>query len=736
MQVSISLAPDSGQWSIKLAWGPKDAETVRSFNAARLDFTPWIGPGSDGMPLPDDPDHDILSGTAAGLQERTARVAGLGGTPLKDHDLLLYGRLLFTSVLAPVWNTVVEASQGELIELALRLPSDPPLQTVLWELLHDGSDFLVTHKVVDVAITRRLPGPATTPDPITAPARVLFAIGADLSDPAVQPGAEFLGLMRELERSGFRIASYIVERANAARLIDAVKEFKPDVVHFIAHGKLNSAGVPGLMMRPEQDGPDKPAQHITADTLYACVSAGEKMPPIVVLAACESGAVSAVHGMPLAEGLVRKGVPVVIAMAGKVTDQACRLFTRTFGTALAGGGSLLKAAADARLAAYRRGSGPPCRTVDWALPSVFLADNVRHDYQPVAVSGGAPVSERIQGYGFTEGPVFCGRSRFFGLYDELMSSGPLNVLAIYSPGDTGGLGKTRILREYGTRALLDGHIPCVVGLAGLKRPADPRRFAEALLWAIVEARRLFDLPPPSAVPELLKLLCSPDEPPPVAGLPWRTWRTTTTGELARHRQANQPLDRDSLAAAIVADLADLLEDARSGEDPRIGPEGRAVVLLDTVEEWGDTVDLLTPGILNKYGLGDEDESVPVVMTFRAGVGAHDALFEKLIELADREQWLKAAKLEPLAEGNEEALAYRWILLNANPLVAPPVSERVYTVIKQDGQWRDWLGLVTKRVPANFSDVSFYGAVQLLFEKDELAEGNDNAALALQLGLRP
>jgi hypothetical protein len=148
------------------------------------------------------------------------------------------------------------------------------------------------------------------------------------------------------------------------------------------------------------------------------------------------------------------------------------------------------------------------------------------------------------------------------------------------------------------------------------------------------------------------------------------------------------------------------------------------------------VDLLTPGILNKYGLGDEDESVPVVMTFRAGVGAHDALFEKLIELADREQWLKAAKLEPLAEGNEEALAYRWILLNANPLVAPPVSERVYTVIKQDGQWRDWLGLVTKRVPANFSDVSFYGAVQLLFEKDELAEGNDNAALALQLGLRP
>ena len=79
-----------------------------------------------------------------------------------------------------------------------------------------------------------------------------------------------------------------------------------------------------------------------------------------------------------------------------------------------------------------------------------------------------------------------------------MSSGPLNVLAIYSPGDTGGLGKTRILREYGTRALLDGHVPFVVGLDGLRRPADPRRFAEELLLAVKEARRLFKLQPPSA----------------------------------------------------------------------------------------------------------------------------------------------------------------------------------------------------------------------------------------------
>jgi hypothetical protein len=367
---------------------------------------------------------------------------------------------------------------------------------------------------------------------------------------------------------------------------------------------------------------------------------------------------------------------------------------------------------------------------------MFLAEQIRHDYQPVAASGDVPVSERIAGYSFTEGPVFCGRSRFFGLYDTLMSPDPLNVLAVYSPGDTRGLGKTRILREYGTRALLDGHIPCVVGLAGLERPADPRRFAEELLRAIVRARRLFKLPPPAAPPALLELLCSPDAPPPVTGLPWRKWKTNVTDALAYHRQANRALDRDSLAAKIVDDLAGLLEDARAGPDPRIGPGGRALVLLDTIEEWGDTVELLTPGILNPYGLGDEDESVPVVMAFRADAGAHDAVFEKLIDLADREGWLEAAKLERLAEGNEEGLAYRWILLNANPAVAPPESEHVYTVVKPDGQWREWFALVTERVPANLGGVRFYGAVKLLVKQEELADGDDNHALALRLGARP
>lgn len=148
-----------------------------------------------------------------------------------------------------------------------------------------------------------------------------------------------------------------------------------------------------------------------------------------------------------------------------------------------------------------------------------------------------------------------------------------------------------------------------------------------------------------------------------------------------------------------------------------------------MEEWGDTVDLLGPGVLSEYGLGDEEESVPVAVTFRTGGGTQDALLHALVEFTAGKRWIDAEKLEPLAEGDEEGLAYRWILLNAYPEIAPPVSAKIYTVCKPDGLWREWIGMATRRVPARLSHEDFYGAVKLLEQQGDLRESDDNQAMA-------
>jgi hypothetical protein len=224
-------------------------------------------------------------------------------------------------------------------------------------------------------------------------------------------------------------------------------------------------------------------------------------------------------------------------------------------------------------------------------------------------------------------------------------------------------------------------------------------------------------------------------PPAGIGPPWRDWNITVVRLLAQYREQDRPLDRDWLRAAIAADLTRLIADARAGQDPRVGPASRVIVLLDTIEKWGDTVELLTSGILSQYGLGDEDESVPVAMAFRADVKPHDALFEGLIRSADGKSWIEAEELKPLAAGDEEDLAYRWVLLNANPAIAPPVSEKIYTVAKPDGIWRDMFGVITERVPAKLSDMKFYGAVEILLKHEHLKAGDDDEAFSQLLESR-
>jgi len=81
------------------------------------------------------------------------------------------------------------------------------------------------------------PAPAAPWVPIARIPRVLFAIGSRLTDPKVRPGAEFMGIMRHLERDGGSIYPSVLQEATRPVLAHALAAFRPDVVHFIGHGR-------------------------------------------------------------------------------------------------------------------------------------------------------------------------------------------------------------------------------------------------------------------------------------------------------------------------------------------------------------------------------------------------------------------------------------------------------------------------------------------------------------------
>ena len=109
----------------------------------------------------------------------------------------------------------------------------------------------------------------------------------------------------------------------------------------------------------------------------------EKLPAVVVLASCDSGAASAV-GVDLigtAEALLALGVRAVVAPIVIVDDLASRRFVVDLHTELANGESIAGALCSARLLALERGT-----SVDVAVAQAFQVHGGEAAMQPVSIS--------------------------------------------------------------------------------------------------------------------------------------------------------------------------------------------------------------------------------------------------------------------------------------------------------------------------------------------------------------
>jgi hypothetical protein len=427
--------------------------------------------GADQLPAGFDPAQ-----LSSALQDVLNQSAGSGGVER-------FGRYLFSTLLGQeLWGRIDAVAGDQPVELALTWAADDPAFNRLpWEIMHSGREdptkpyegFLAAEP--DVFITRRVRGtggPTYALDTLPSPPRVLFVIGSPLNDPVIRPGAEYLGLLKHLEESQRQVHSRVLVEATAADVTQAIREFRPNVVHIICHGWLRDDG-PSLELRLKR-GSTEP-DYVTAERLNLILKTEENLPlpSVVVLNACSTAAVDEVTvGRPLAAELVELGVPIVVGMSGKIEDQACRMFTRGFFGTLLAGGEVARAAARGRRAAIAFGGYDPRTQVDWALPSLYMAEAVGDASIEVQVID--EELERLrQALEFSkqpEFPAFCGRWDVFELYRELMSESQHQFLAVAAPrsdptnpaAPPARYGSTRLLKELAAQAMRDGHIPILV----------------------------------------------------------------------------------------------------------------------------------------------------------------------------------------------------------------------------------------------------------------------------------
>lgn len=664
------------------------------------------------VPWRDGPDLGELGELLARIDDRDTR----------DGDIYTYGGWLFGCLLESVWPkirdlpTVVDAKG---VELALRWPVDQaPLHQLSWEAMcHEGRP-LANHLELLVAITRLVPVWTRRVETIERTPKVLFAVGGSLLDDTIRPGAMFMGLLRAFDAEGV-CAARAEQQVSSDKLARYCREFAPDVVHLVAHGDI----VDGHGRLKLADG------WIGADALVPALTTAASPPLAVVLSACRTGSTGVAEPMPsgpLAAELVANGIPIVSAIAGEVSEQACRLYSRRLVAAVSDGTPLAKAVADGRRAALSRTE--PGRELDWAMPALFVADSVEPDFRPVNRDAAEWLVKAAREMHLRQYPVFIGREAVLGYVDDMFDQKkPVGVIGVLRDGSLADLGGTRLLQEMGYQLLMRGHLPLLLGpYSDSGRPKNLRAFLYEVFDAVTIVAEPLGLTPPRF--EVLDK-CYPTG---VAAGPRDCLRALISA-LDEFGPADGQLPVRLTVNSLAKDLGDLAEAAGKLGRP-FGAHTRVVLLADEIHRWPFVEEL--GEVLKRAGekgLGTGTHHAPFVFTASSQEDG-GRLLKSLSDLKNGQPGYAFPPFDELGD-NESLLGFQWILLNPW-LETDEACRKVYAALPTANwdQVRAAFGLMDGRPGRMRNPVFLYRIADVLVKGHSFVADDDVTAWTSYQGL--
>ena len=370
-------------------------------------------------------------------------------------------------------------------------------------------------------------------------------------------------------------------------------------------------------------------------------------------------------------------MPIVVGMAGRVADQACRSFTLAFGCSLLSGQPLLSSITRGRSEAFSMGA-PIHRLPDWAFPAVFLSPNVTPGYTAAPPANAGDPAVRLKGWlnrlKLTRKPVFCARQEFFEDFAAILSEGE-NAPAVLAPwvkNEDPGYGRTRLLFELAGQALAEGHLPLVRAYAD---PTDP--FPKSHLDL---AAQIIDTAGEAS--GILKI--GPIQGSQVRLLKKHETRFHELAATSAHPDLREELEINEteitprlVRRALQIDLLQLQANFRR-TPAATSACSRVVVFIDRLEridlEIGRTLLYAWSG---PVGLGSGEEKIPLVLAF-AEIERAKQIFIDWRKDAATQPWIKVRELKPLVAG-EDMLAFGRILRNPFLAYIPGVSDKALAI---------------------------------------------------------
>jgi CHASE2 domain-containing sensor protein len=304
------------------------------------------------------------------IREEIAQNFQLDIKKLKDFGAHLFGSLFHPDIRDQYEKSLGMAyTQNTCLRIKLRIDA-PELARYPWEFMYDGDqthEFLALHR--NISITRFLAIQNPVPTVTThLPLKMLVIISSpthpDYEKLAVDNEKDLIkqSLNELIKRDLIRLR--FLKKATLTELAKELKK-KVDIIHFIGHGGYSEPlGGGCLVFESEDNSPEL----INIDRLSLLLR--ETPVRLVVLNACQTGNVATSEiSLGVAQGLVKIGVPAVIAMQFRIPDSSAIEFSKEFYTTLSETYQVDRAVAEARRKMFINLEGG---RIDWGIPVLFM----------------------------------------------------------------------------------------------------------------------------------------------------------------------------------------------------------------------------------------------------------------------------------------------------------------------------------------------------------------------------
>ena len=248
-----------------------------------------------------------------------------------------------------------------------RLSLDPSVGNLPWEFMYLQDEFLALNP--RSPIVRFIKGAArVAPLKAEHPLRVLVVIASPSDETPLDTAAEKQRIhdaLLPLTTQGLVDVEIIEGPDTWERLINKLLPNQTHILHFIGHGAFDEDNSEGVLVMEDADGK---AVRIDSERLRVLVQGKSRLRLVVLNSCLGTEGDESLPFSSMAAGLVRSGIPAVIAMQFEISDRAAREIAQTFYTSIA-----LNLPVDAALTEARRKIFLSDRdSLEWATPILFM----------------------------------------------------------------------------------------------------------------------------------------------------------------------------------------------------------------------------------------------------------------------------------------------------------------------------------------------------------------------------